>query len=94
MRYMEEVRTCALLCYSVSMKRLTCKDLGGPCDAELTGNSFQEVGKKSYEHVIGQINAGDEAHKAAAAKMKTSSPEEQKSMMAEYEKNYNEAPEV
>ena len=76
------------------MKKLTCRDLGGPCDAEITGASFQEVGKKSYEHVMEQINAGDEAHKAAAANMKNASPEEQKSMMAEYEKNYNEAPEV
>jgi predicted small metal-binding protein len=76
------------------MKKLTCRDLGGPCDAEITGNSFKEVGKKSYDHVMEQINSGDEAHKAAAAKMKNASPEEQKSMMAEYEKRYNEAPNV
>ena len=58
---------------------------------ELTGDSFQETGKKSYNHVMEQINNGDEAHKAAAAKMRNASPEEQKSMMAEYEKRYNEA---
>ena len=73
------------------MKKLTCRDLGGPCDMELTGDSFQETGKKSYNHVMEQINNGDEAHKAAAAKMRNASPEEQKSMMAEYEKRYNEA---
>lgn len=76
------------------MKKLTCRDLGGPCDAELTGNSFNEVGKKSYDHVMKQINSGDESHKAAAAKMKNASPEKQKAMMAEYEKRYNEAPNV
>ena len=41
-----------------------------------------------------QINNGDEAHKAAAAKMKNASPEEQKAMMAEYEKRFNETPNI
>ncbi len=76
------------------MKKLTCKDLGGPCDAVLTGDSFKEIGKKSYDHVMEQINSGDDAHKAAATKMRNASPEEQKAMMAEYEKRYNETPNV
>ena len=61
---------------------------------ELTGDSFQEIGKKSYEHVMEQIKKGDEAHKAAAGKMRNVSLEEQKSMMAEYEKRFNEAPNI
>ena len=76
------------------MKKLICRDLGGPCDEELTGESFQEIGEKSYNHVMEQINNGDEAHKTAAAKMKNAPPEEQKSMMAEYEKRFNEAPNI
>ena len=74
------------------MKKLICRDLGGPCDVEIIGDSFQEIGKKSYGHVMEQINSGDEAHKAAAGKMRNASPEEQRSMMAEYEKRFNEAP--
>ena len=74
------------------MKKLTCRDLGGPCDAELTGDSFQEIGQKSYEHVMEQIKNGEEAHKAAAENMRNASAEEQKSMMAEYEKRFNDAP--
>ena len=61
---------------------------------ELTGDSFQEIGKKSYGHVMEQIHKGDEAHKTAAGKMKNASPEEQKSMIAEYEKRLNEAPNI
>lgn len=76
------------------MKKLTCRDLGGPCDKEITGNSFQEVGKKSHDHVMERINSGDEAHKTAADKMRNATPEEQKAMMAEYEKRYNEAPNI
>ncbi len=73
------------------MKKLTCRDLGGPCDMELIGDSFQEVGKKSYDHVMEQIKSGDEAHATAATKMRNASPEEQMSMMTEYEKRYNDA---
>ena len=76
------------------MKKLTCRDLGGPCDVELTGDSFREVGKKSYDHVMEQIKSGDGAHKAAAARMRNASPREQQSMLAEYEERYNEAPNV
>ena len=74
------------------MKKLTCRDFGGPCDEEITGNSFGEVGGKCRTHVMEQIKSGDEAHRAAADKMKNASPEEQQSMMAEYEKRYHEAP--
>lgn len=76
------------------MKKVTCKDLGGPCDAEIAGSSFEEVGQKSHAHVMEQIQSGDQAHTHAVEKMKNASPEEQKAMMAEFEKNYNEAPEV
>jgi hypothetical protein len=69
------------------MKKLTCKDFGGPCDAEITGNSFQEMGNNSRMHVIEKIKGGDAAHKAAADKMRNASQEEQMAMMAEYEKN-------
>ena len=76
------------------MKKLTCRDLGGPCDAEITGNSFEEVGKKSHDHVMDQISRGDDAHRAAAEKLRNAPSEEQKAMMAEFEKKYKEAPEV
>ena len=78
----------------IIMKKLICKDFGGPCDTELTGDSFQEIGKKSYDHVMEQIKGGDDAHKAAAGKMRNALQEEQKSMMAEYEKRFNEAPSI
>ena len=76
------------------MKKLTCRDFGGPCVQEITGNSFEEIGNNCRTHVEEQMNSGDEAHKASVAKMMKASPEEQKSMMAEYEKRYNEAPNI
>lgn len=76
------------------MKKLTCRDLGGPCGAELTGNSFKEIGEKSYGHVMEQIKNGDEAHITAAGKMKNATPEAQRSMMAEFKKRFTEALEM
>jgi hypothetical protein len=29
------------------MKKLTCRELGGACDVEITGNSFVEIGNAS-----------------------------------------------
>lgn len=76
------------------MKKLTCRDLGGPCDEEITGNSFEEMGNNSRVHVMEQVGKGDEAHVEAVNKMKNATPEDQKSMMAEFEKKYNEAPKI
>ena len=76
------------------MKRLTCRDFGGPCDTEVTGYSFDEIGGNCKTHVMEQMNSGDEAHKAAAAKMMSATPEERKIMMAEYEKRFNDAPNI
>ncbi len=76
------------------MKKLTCRDLGGACDEEITGNSFEEMGNNCKTHVMEKLNSGDEAHQAAVEKMKNASEEEQKSMFAEYEKKFNETPEI
>ena len=76
------------------MKKLTCRDLGGPCDVEFTGESFDEIGKKSREHVIEQMQKGDEAHLSAANKMRSATPEQQKALMADFKKKFDEAPNV
>ena len=81
-------------CYDSGMKKLTCRDLGGPCDEEITGNSFDEISNNCRTHVMEQINSGDEAHRAAAGKMKDATPEQQKSWMADFERRYNEAPDI
>ncbi len=76
------------------MKKLSCRDLGGVCDEEITGNSFEELGNNCKAHVMEKLSSGDEAHMAAIEKMQNASPEEQQSMFTEYEKKFNEAPEM
>jgi hypothetical protein len=76
------------------MKRLTCRDLGGQCDAEFAGGSFEEIGKKSHQHVMEQMQKGDEAHLSSANNMRSATPEQQKAMMAEFKRKFDEAPNV
>ena len=57
------------------MRKLTCRDLGGPCDAEFTADTFEEIGKKSRAHVMEQMQQGDQAHLSAADNMRTATPE-------------------
>jgi predicted small metal-binding protein len=76
------------------MKTLTCRDLGGPCDTGFTADSFKEIGRKSHEHVMEQIAKRDVAHLSAANEMKTATPDQQKAMMAEFKRKFDESPNV
>jgi len=74
------------------MKRLSCRDLGGPCEAEFVADTFEEIGKKSHEHVIEQVQKGDEAHLSAANSMRSAT--QQKAMMAKFRQKFDETPDV
>lgn len=76
------------------MKKLACRDPGGPCDTEFTGETFEEIGKKSRAHVMEQMQKGDSAHLASANDMRKAAPEQQKAMMAEFKRKFDEAPNV
>jgi len=73
------------------MKHLTCQALGGACDLELHGETFEEIGKKSQEHVMEQLEKGDDGHKEAVERMKSLTPEQQQAEMEEYKKKFDEA---
>ena len=70
------------------MKKVTCSDLGGPvsCEVEITGNTPEDMGKKCQEHVMEEIQKGNDAHQEAVENMQSMSPEEQKEKFAEYMK--------
>jgi hypothetical protein len=52
------------------MKTMTCKQLGGPCDLALHGNTADEVIKLQDKHLKEVVESGDEAHKGALKDMK------------------------
>jgi hypothetical protein len=53
-----------------SMKTMTCRQLGGPCDVQHHGNTADEVIKAQDKHLNEIVAEGDEAHKDALGEMK------------------------
>lgn len=51
------------------MKSMTCKQLGGTCDLEFVGNSFEEIAEQSKKHGMDMFQKKDEAHMEAMNKM-------------------------
>jgi predicted small metal-binding protein len=49
---------------------MTCRDLGGPCDLELTGETADEVINGQDQHLRDAVKGGDTAHEAAHKEMK------------------------
>jgi hypothetical protein len=76
------------------MKKLTCRDLGGPCDAMIEGATFMEMGANAQKHVMGLVGEGDPAHQVAVKTMSEKTPEEQSALIADYEQKFNNAPEA
>jgi hypothetical protein len=53
-----------------SMKTMTCRQLGGPCDLAHHGESANEVIKAQDRHLKEAVAAGDTAHEEALEEMK------------------------
>jgi hypothetical protein len=49
---------------------MTCKQLGGPCDFPLHGNTADEVIKTQDKHLHEIVAGGDEAHVSTLKEMK------------------------
>jgi predicted small metal-binding protein len=54
----------------MSMKTMTCKQLGGPCDHQLHGQSADEVIQAQDQHLKDEVAGGDTAHVPAHDDMK------------------------
>ncbi len=52
------------------MKTMTCRQLGGPCDLELRGETADEVIKAQDRHLKEADRGGDAAHEPARREMK------------------------
>ena len=42
---------------------MTCKDMGGPCDAVIQGETAEEMIANGAKHVVEMANEEDDAHK-------------------------------
>ena len=52
------------------MKTMSCKQLGGPCDLELHGDTADEVIKAQDRHLKEVVAGGDTVHEGAWKEMK------------------------
>ena len=52
------------------MKTMTCKQLGGPCDLQLHGNTADEIIKAQDKHLKETVAGGDQNHAPALQEMK------------------------
>lgn len=52
------------------MKTMTCRQLGGPCDLEMSGEKADDVIKAQDQHLKQTVTAGDNAHEQAHRDMK------------------------
>ncbi len=53
------------------MKKMTCKQLGGACDLEFKGNTFEEIEAQSKAHGMDMFKRKDKAHLEAMNKMRS-----------------------
>jgi hypothetical protein len=44
------------------MKTMTCRQMGGPCDQPMQGESADDVIKLQDQHLKDMVAAGDQAH--------------------------------
>ena len=49
---------------------MTCKQLGGPCDVQLRGDTADDVIKAQDEHLNQTVEGGDTSHEEALNAMK------------------------
>ncbi len=71
------------------MKKTTCKDLRGACDAEIQGETPEEVTENCKQHVMEMMQSGDEAHKAAGENYMQLSKEEQEKWYEDFKKGFD-----
>jgi len=71
------------------MKMMTCAQMGGECDAQITGSTADELMANGMKHL-------EEAHPEMAAQVKSASPEDPM-MVAwneKFQKDFEAAPEM
>lgn len=76
------------------MRKMTCKELGGACDAEILGATPEEMGENCKAHVMEVITSGDTSHNEAMEAMKNMSPEDFQKFWADFCVRFEQAEEV
>ena len=75
------------------MKKLTCKELDGVCDTEITGETPEEMGENAANHAM---SVNDEAHQAKMKEMgeMQKDPEVVKKWMDDFRSKFDSLPDA
>ncbi len=73
------------------MKKVTCKEMGGPCGTEITAETAEDAATAGYQHIKA---TADEAHKEMKKMIDASSKEDKKKWMDGFEKTFANAPDA
>ncbi len=75
------------------MKKMTCKELDGVCDTEITGETPEEMGENAAKHAMG---VNDEAHQAKMKEMAEmqKDPEVVKKWMDDFKAKFDSLPDA
>ena len=76
------------------MKKTICRDLAGPCDAEIQGSTPEEMGENSKKHVMEMIQSGDKDHKSAVEKMQQMSKEDHDKFFEDFKNRFDSLEDV
>ncbi len=76
------------------MKTMTCKELHGPCDELIHGETSEEMIVNSQKHGMEMAGKGDQDHIKVMEEMKhhMDNPEEVKKWMDEFQKYFDTKP--
>ena len=66
------------------MKKITCREMGGDCDAVVTGETAEELMTNGKKHVHDLAESGDDAHKGVVERRKQLSEEDNKKWADEF----------
>jgi hypothetical protein len=73
----------------MTMKKMTCNNLGGACDEVIMGETAREMGENSRQHVMKLVQSGDEGHKKAIEEMMALSQEDQQKWYKDFEDSFS-----
>lgn len=78
------------------MKMMTCRQLGGPCDAKFQGKTADEILSHAHSHIDHLANRGDDAHRKVQQKIeemqKNPSAPEAKAWSAKFKHDFDTTP--
>ncbi|MBI1862675.1 DUF1059 domain-containing protein [Candidatus Microgenomates bacterium] len=76
------------------MKTMTCKQMGGACDHEFRGQTFDQIAEMSKHHGMEMYQEGDPEHVKAMEQMQSlmNDPDAIQSWMAARQKEFDALP--